>query len=37
MFLYGHMVGAAAEVDDHVKRGRNMGTRTPASACGFVS
>jgi succinyl-CoA synthetase alpha subunit len=36
VFLYGRMIGAAAEIDDHVNRGRNMDTRTPASACGFV-
>ena len=30
------MIGAAAEIDDHLNRGRNMDTRTPASACGFV-
>ena len=27
---------AAAEIDDHLNRGRNMDTRTPAAACGFV-
>ncbi len=36
VFLYGRMIGAAAEIDDHLNRGRNMDTRTPASACGFV-
>lgn len=36
VFLYGRMIGAAAEIDDHINRGRNMDTRTPASACGFV-
>ena len=36
VFLYGRMIGAAAEIDDHVNRGRNMDTRTPAAACGFV-
>ena len=29
MFLYGRMIGAAAEIDDHLNRGRNMDTRTP--------
>jgi succinyl-CoA synthetase alpha subunit len=37
IFLYGRMVGCAAEIDDHMNRGRNMDTRTPASQCGFVS
>jgi hypothetical protein len=36
-FLYGRMVGCAGEIDDHVNRGRNMDTRTPASLCTFVS
>ena len=36
VFLYGRMIGAAAEIDDHLNRGRNMDTRTPASACGHV-
>lgn len=36
VFLYGRMIGAAAEIDDHLNRGRNMDTRTPASKCGFV-
>ncbi|MEM1288529.1 MAG: CoA-binding protein [Pseudomonadota bacterium] len=36
VFLYGRMIGAAAEIDDHVNRGRNMDTRTPASQCHFV-
>jgi hypothetical protein len=36
VFLYGRMIGAAAEIDDHLNRGRNMDTRTPASGCGFV-
>ena len=34
VFLYGRMVGCAGEIDDHLNRGRNMDTRTPASACG---
>ena len=36
IFLYGRMIGAAAEIDDHLNRGRNMDTRTPASSCGYV-
>jgi succinyl-CoA synthetase alpha subunit len=36
VFLYGRMIGAAAEIDDHLNRGRNMDTRTPADRCGFV-
>ncbi len=36
IFLYGRMIGCAAEVDDHINRGRNMDTRTPASQCSFV-
>ncbi len=36
IFLYGRMIGAAAEIDDHLNRGRNMDTRTPADRCGFV-
>lgn len=36
VFLYGRMIGSAAEIDDHLNRGRNMDTRTAASACGFV-
>ena len=36
IFLYPRMLGCAAEIDDHLNRGRNMDTRTPASACGFV-
>ena len=36
VFLYGRMIGSAAEIDDHLNRGRNMDTRTSASACGFV-
>ncbi len=37
VFLYGRMIGCAAEIDDHLNRGRNMDTRTPAPACRFVS
>ena len=36
VFLYGRMIGAAAEIDDHLNRGRNMDTRTQASLCGHV-
>jgi hypothetical protein len=36
-FLFGRMVGSAGEIDDHINRGRNMDTRTPASQCSFVS
>ena len=35
-FLYGRMIGCAAEIDDHLNRGRNMDTRTPPSMCRFV-
>jgi succinyl-CoA synthetase alpha subunit len=37
IFLYPRMLGCAAEIDDHLNRGRNMDTRTPASACSFVA
>lgn len=37
VFLFGRMIGAAAEIDDHLNRGRNMDTRTPASQCRSVS
>ncbi len=37
VFLFGRMIGCAAEIDDHLNRGRNMDTRTAASACRFVS
>jgi succinyl-CoA synthetase alpha subunit len=36
VFLFGRMIGAAAEIDDHLNRGRNMDTRTPPAACSFV-
>ena len=36
VFLYGRMIGAAAEIDDHLNRGRNMDTRTPQEECAFV-
>jgi len=35
-FLLGRMIGCAAEIDDHMGRGKNMDTRTPASKCSFV-
>jgi hypothetical protein len=37
MFLYPRMIGCAAESDDHLNRGRNMDTRTPASQCRFIA
>jgi hypothetical protein len=37
VFLYGRMIGCAAEIEDHLNRGRNMDTRTPASECRFVA
>ncbi|HEX6705555.1 MAG TPA: CoA-binding protein [Albitalea sp.] len=37
IFLYPRMLGCAAEVDDHMNRGRNMDTRTAASQCRFVA
>ncbi len=37
IFLYARMLGCAAEVDDHLNRGRNMDTRSAASACRFVA
>lgn len=37
VFLYGRMIGCAAEIDDHLNRGRNMDTRTPAALCGHVT
>ncbi len=35
-FLFGRMIGCAAEIDDHINRGKNMDTRTAASKCSFV-
>jgi len=35
-FLFGRMIGCAAEIDDHLNRGRNMDTRTAASKCSYV-
>ena len=37
LFLYPRMLGCAAEVDDHLNRGRNMDTRTPTSQCRYVA
>ena len=37
LFLYGRMIGCAAEIDDHINRGKNMDTRTPASKLVMVS
>ncbi|MCW9052091.1 MAG: hypothetical protein OQJ91_07255 [Motiliproteus sp.] len=37
IFLYGRMIGCAAEIDDHINRGKNMDTRTPASKLETVS
>lgn len=37
VFLYPRMLGCAAEIDDHLNRGRNMDTRTLASLCRFVA
>ena len=37
IFLYPRMLGCAAEIDDHLNRGRNMDTRTLASTCRFVA
>lgn len=37
IFLYGRMIGCAAEIDDHINRGKNMDTRTPASKLVMVS
>ena len=37
IFLYPRMLGCAAEIDDHMNRGRNLDTRTPASQVRFVA
>jgi len=37
VFLYGRMLGCAAEIDDHLNRGKNMDTRTPQSEIRFVA
>jgi hypothetical protein len=31
------MAGSAAEIEDHLNRGRNMDTRTAASAVKFIA
>jgi hypothetical protein len=36
IFLLARMAGSAAEIEDHLNRGRNMDTRTAASACRHV-
>ena len=36
-FLIGRMIGCAAEIDDHMNRGKNMDTRTPASKVAYVA
>ena len=36
VFLYGRMIGAAAEIDDHLNRGRNMDMRTSQDNCRFI-
>jgi hypothetical protein len=36
VFLYGWIIGAAAEIDDQLNRGQNIDTRTPASAFGYA-
>lgn len=36
VFPYGRMIGAAAEIDDQLNRGRNMDARTPQEQCAFV-
>jgi len=37
IFLYARMLGCAAEIDDHVNRGRNMDMRLAASKAKFVA
>lgn len=36
VFLHARMLGCAAEIDDHINRGRNMDTRIPARQCRYV-
>jgi succinyl-CoA synthetase alpha subunit len=36
VFLLGRMIGSAAEIEDHINRGRNMDTRTATSECRFI-
>ena len=37
IFLLARMAGSAAEIEDHLNRGRNMDTRTTASAVKFIA
>ena len=37
MFLFARMLGCAAEIDDHLNRGKDMDTRTPVAQCRFVA
>ncbi|REG52165.1 succinyl-CoA synthetase alpha subunit [Paraburkholderia sp. BL6669N2] len=37
VFLYGRMIGCAAEIDDHLNRGRNLDTRTAQGSVRFVA
>ena len=37
VFLYARMIGCAAEIDDHLNRGKNLDTRTPQSEVHFVA
>lgn len=37
VFILARTLGCAAEIDDHMNRGRNMDTRTPATQCRFVA
>lgn len=37
VFLYGRMIGCAAEIDDHLNRGRNLDTRTAQVNVRFVA
>jgi hypothetical protein len=36
IFLLARMAGSAAEIEDHLNRGRNMDTRTAASQVRFI-
>ncbi|BCG05119.1 hypothetical protein PPGU19_096870 (plasmid) [Paraburkholderia sp. PGU19] len=37
VFLYGRMIGCAAEIDDHLNRGRNLDMRTPQHLVRYVA
>lgn len=37
VFLYGRMIGCAAEVHDHLNRGRNLDMRTPQTVVRYVA